>query len=117
MPPRWFRRGQQDLAQWDRGDLRQGFGQFNGGDVGVAARAEGHAVQLVFDCGHDPGMGVADLVGAVAVKIQDFTSLQIFQTGAAAFGEHIQARRGKVLANESVDVPFQPFPGVGVNMT
>ena len=44
-------------------------GEFYGGFAGEAARGEAEIVELLLDRGNQRGMGVADMVNAVAVEI------------------------------------------------
>jgi hypothetical protein len=81
------------------------------GDIGVTPRAKRHDVELLFNLGNDLGVPIADLVGAVAMKIEGFTAKQIDDMEFAALRKHVQARGRQALVQEVIGVLFQPPPG------
>ncbi|VTR66229.1 hypothetical protein DESC_460124 [Desulfosarcina cetonica] len=109
-------RDQQHLAQGHGGDFRQFLGQRDCRNVGVAPRAEGQAIQLRLDGGDHPGVAVAHLVDAVAVKIEDLAALAIGQGGSLTAIEQIEARRGETLAQVGARIAVEPGLGLPVDV-
>jgi hypothetical protein len=61
-------------------------------------------------------MGIADLVRAVAVKVQNGPPLKIREGGAPAFRQYIQTGRRQALVKKTAGIPFQPALSFLVDM-
>jgi hypothetical protein len=75
--------------------LRQAGRQCDGGFASIPARAERQFVQLLLDGGNHLGIGKADLMQAVAMKIEITASFIVLNPGAFHAAQNIQAGRGK----------------------
>ena len=101
-------RGEQHFAERTRRPLGQPSRQLDGRDVRVPARAEGQGLHLLADCPDHVRVPEADLVHAVAVKVEEAPALQVFQPGALAAGQDVEAGGGERLVQEVPGVLLQP---------
>jgi hypothetical protein len=107
--------GKEDLVQSSGGKLGQALRQSNRRDIRKAAGAESQTIHLPLDGLDHLRMAEADLVNAVAVKVEELAALQIFQVGARATSQNVQTGRRKRLMQKVASIFFQPVSGFGID--
>jgi len=109
-------RGQENLGISHRGKGREPFAQFDRRSIAVTARAKRQVMHLLDHRLHHPRVAVADLMGAVAVKIEEGSALHIGKAGTRGPGENIEAGRRQALAQKDPLVAFKEAAGGDVDM-
>jgi len=84
---------------------------------GEPARREGELVQLVFDCGDQPGMAIADVMHIVAVEIHVAPAGQILDPDALGLADRRQAGGRDRLVQEVARVFLEQRIARGMAMT
>ena len=84
-----------------------------GGNVGVAPGAEREKLHLLLDRRKYVRICEAHLVYIIPMEIHVPASFKIFEVDAFRLSQHIQARRGKRLAQKELFVFFKPELGIG----
>src|SRR6202021_2733505 len=92
--------GEQNLVEVVRRGLNQAPRQRRRGRIGETAWAEGKGFHLVTDCGDDLWVAVAELMDAVAVKVEDAPAVDVGQDRAFGAHDRRETGRGKRLTEE-----------------
>ena len=93
-------RGEQNLVEVARRGLNEAPRERRRGRIGETARTEGKAFHFTADRGDDLWVAVAELMDAVAVKIEDAPAVDVGQNRAFGAHDRRETRRRQRLAEE-----------------